>query len=70
MHTKLWLENGYRRDHFEDLGTDRRIILKWLLKIQSVNCIHLAQDKDQCWAPVNTQLSYYLLLRKDSIPWS
>jgi hypothetical protein len=28
MHTKFWLENLKERDHLEDLGTDREIILE------------------------------------------
>jgi hypothetical protein len=32
MHTKLRLENLKRRDHLEDLGVDRKIILEWILE--------------------------------------
>jgi hypothetical protein len=31
MHTVFWLENVKGRDHFEDLGEDRKIILKCTL---------------------------------------
>jgi hypothetical protein len=34
MHTKFLLENLKGRDHMEDLGIDRRIILEWILKKQ------------------------------------
>jgi hypothetical protein len=43
-----------RRDYLKDLGTDGRIILKWILeKYCSGVWIHLAQDKDQWWAIVD-----------------
>jgi hypothetical protein len=32
MHTIPWLENMKGRDNFENLGTDGRIILKWILR--------------------------------------
>jgi hypothetical protein len=32
MIRKLWSENLKRRAHLEDLGIDRRIILKWILR--------------------------------------
>ena len=32
MHTGFWCENLKERDHFEDLGVDRRIILQWIFK--------------------------------------
>ena len=32
MHTDFWLGNLKERDHLENLGTDGRIILKWILK--------------------------------------
>jgi hypothetical protein len=30
-HTKFWLETLKGRDHLEDLGIDRKIILEWIL---------------------------------------
>jgi hypothetical protein len=32
MVTKFWLENPKGKDHSEDLGVDRRIILEWMLE--------------------------------------
>jgi len=32
MHTKFWSENMMGRDHSEDLGVDRRIILEFVLE--------------------------------------
>jgi hypothetical protein len=32
MHTKFLLENLKDTDHFEDLGVDGNIILKWMLR--------------------------------------
>jgi hypothetical protein len=40
-------------DHLEDLGVDRRIILKW----GGTDCIALAQDMERCWAFVNTVMN-------------
>jgi hypothetical protein len=37
MHTKFWSENLKERDHLEDLGMDRRIILEWILDKQDGN---------------------------------
>jgi hypothetical protein len=31
MHTKFWLGNLRGRDYLEELGIDRRMILKWIL---------------------------------------
>jgi hypothetical protein len=31
MHTVFWLKNLKRRDHSEDLGTDGKTILEWIL---------------------------------------
>jgi hypothetical protein len=31
MHTIFWLENLKGRDHMEDLGTDGKILLEWIL---------------------------------------
>jgi hypothetical protein len=30
MHTGLWWESQKERDHYEDLGVNERIILKWI----------------------------------------
>jgi hypothetical protein len=32
VHTRFWWENLREGDHFDDLGIDVRIILKWILK--------------------------------------
>ena len=32
MHAGFWWGNMKERDHFEFLGTDKKIIPKWLLK--------------------------------------
>jgi len=32
MHAEFWWENPKEREHFEDLGADARIILKWIFK--------------------------------------
>jgi hypothetical protein len=50
------LENLKGRDHLEDLGIDRRIILEWILRDigwEGVEWIHLGQDRDQWWALLN-----------------
>jgi hypothetical protein len=50
MHIIFWLENLKVRDHLEDLGVDKGIILKIDFKEirwKVVDLIHLAQDGDQ-----------------------
>jgi hypothetical protein len=32
VHTEFWRRKLRERDHFEDIGIDRRIILKWIFK--------------------------------------
>jgi hypothetical protein len=32
MYTVFWLENLKRRDHLEDIGVDRNIIIDWMLR--------------------------------------
>jgi hypothetical protein len=32
VHTEFWWGNLRKRDHFEDLGVDGRIILEWIFK--------------------------------------
>jgi hypothetical protein len=47
------------KNHFEDLGVDARIILKWIVKTWDgdVDWINLGQDKDRYWAVVNTAVN-------------
>jgi hypothetical protein len=33
MHTKFWQKNMKKRDHLEELGIDRMILLKLIFKI-------------------------------------
>jgi hypothetical protein len=57
MHTKLWLENKKVTDNHKDVHTDRKTILKWILRA-SINWIHVAQDRDQWWALVNIIMAF------------
>jgi hypothetical protein len=48
--TRFWWGNPRERDHFEDMGIDWRIILKWTFKKwcrKGINLIDLAQDRDR-----------------------
>jgi hypothetical protein len=85
MRTKFLLESLKERDHSEDLGVDWRIILKCnlaLIILEVVYWTHLAQDRDQWRALVNTVMNlrvqskalnfltsyaYYQLVKKDSV---
>jgi hypothetical protein len=40
---------GRPRREWEDIRINHRV-----LGLEGVGWIHLAQDRDQCWAPVNT----------------
>jgi hypothetical protein len=62
MHTKFYSEILKGRDHLGDLGIDRRITLKWILKkhVKGVDWIHLAQDRDQWLALVNTVIKLWV----------
>jgi hypothetical protein len=54
------LENLKRRDNSEDQGIDGRIILEWIfreMKLEGVDWMHLAQDRDQWRAVVNTVMN-------------
>jgi hypothetical protein len=44
-----WGRNLKGKGSYEDLGMDKIIILKWIIK--GVTGIHLAQERDQ-WQPV------------------
>jgi hypothetical protein len=37
MHTGIWLGWLKKRYHLEDLGTDGKIILIWILTIEGIN---------------------------------
>jgi len=57
MHTKFWSENLNGRGHLQGLGIDGDIILEWIfreLEWEAVERMHLAEDRDQWRALVNT----------------
>jgi hypothetical protein len=62
MHTKFWEESLKERDQLEDLGIDGGNIKMVLKEIgwESVDLIHLAEDRDQWWAFVNTRCREFL----------
>jgi len=62
MHTIFWLENLTVGFHLEDVGIDGRIILEWMFEKEwrGVDWMHLAQDRDQWWALVNTLISLWV----------
>ena len=49
MRTRLWWGNLRVRENFEDLGTDGKIILKWIFKKPNVGTewINLTQNRDR-----------------------
>jgi hypothetical protein len=59
VHTGFWWENLRKGDHLEDLVTDGRIILKWILKKLDggMDWINLAQDRDKWMALVNAVMN-------------
>jgi hypothetical protein len=59
LHTKFGFENTKGRDHLGILGVVWRIILKWISNKMAVmmDWIHLAQERVQWWALVNTVLN-------------
>jgi hypothetical protein len=51
------------RDHSEDLGVGDKIILEWILgkwSGEGVDWIHLAQDRDQWRAAMNTVMNLWV----------
>jgi hypothetical protein len=61
MHTKFWSEILNGRDFSEDLGIDGRMALHRMdlreISWEGMDWIHLIQDRDQCWAPMNMVLN-------------
>jgi hypothetical protein len=58
MHIGYWWESQKERDHWEDQDMGGWIILKWILdRMGCIDCIDLAQDKDQYRALVNTVMN-------------
>jgi len=61
MHIVFCIKNLKRRDHYEDLGVDgENNIIMDLREIgwEDVDWTHLAQDKDQWRALVNTGINF------------
>jgi hypothetical protein len=44
-------------DHWEDLGVDGRITLRWIIGFGDVDWIHLAEDRNRWRVLVNTVMS-------------
>jgi hypothetical protein len=44
VHTGFWWGNLREMGHFEDIGVDRRVILKWIFKNWNGAWVDLAQD--------------------------
>ena len=49
MHGGFWWGDVRKRDHLEDVGVDKRIILKWIFKEWDgvISWIDLAHDRDR-----------------------
>jgi hypothetical protein len=50
LKTKIGWKTCEGRDHLEDEGVDGKVILQWIVREngwESVEWIHLAQDRDQ-----------------------
>jgi hypothetical protein len=60
VHNGYWCGNARERDHLENLGVDRRIILKLIFRLgwESVDCIYLVQEREKRRAVVNTVMNF------------
>jgi len=49
VYTGFWCKKPRERNHLEDPGVDRRIILRWIFRkwLGGMDWIYLAQDKDR-----------------------
>jgi hypothetical protein len=65
-YTGFWWESPKERNHLKDRGVDGRMELEWILGrlVGGVECIHLAQDKDN-WRTIVSQVMNlrFLVLR-------
>ena len=60
MHTGFWWGNQKEGSQLEDIGVDRRIILKWVFEKWDVgtwNWIDVVQDRDRWRAGVNAVMN-------------
>jgi hypothetical protein len=51
------------RDHAEDLGVDDIRMHLWEIEWESVDWMHLAQDRDYWWALVNTVMNLRVIYK-------
>jgi hypothetical protein len=60
MRTVFWSENLKGRDHTENVGVNRMIILEWILgkRCGNVDWIRLAQDRNIWQALMNTVMNH------------
>jgi hypothetical protein len=61
MHVGYWWESQEERDHKEDQEVGGWTILIWILRDiewNAMDCIDLAQDRDQWRALVNTVMNF------------
>jgi hypothetical protein len=59
---RVLLGNVRERDHFEDLGINGRIILKWIFKTWNggMDQIDLVQDRERWRAFVNVIMNFHV----------
>jgi hypothetical protein len=62
MYTFFFLENLKGRDHLKDVGIDGKNIRMDVT--EDIKWMHLAQDRDQGRAAVNTELNLRVLKRR------
>jgi hypothetical protein len=59
VRTGFWFDNLRKRDHLENLGLDKRIILKFILNIiGSVDWIDVAQIRGRLLTLVNAVMNF------------
>jgi len=62
VHSEFWWGDVREGEQSEDLGIDRRIILKWIFKKLNggIHWNNLAQDRDRWRALVNVIMSLWV----------